>query len=336
MILVDQQRTMDRAVLRWSEDRNVYINKIAARLHEDPGVARALEGTKQGVEWLLKSWLCLEEVLEYDGRWTDEQNRLAMALVGPRVELRDSYCTMLAESDAAELADLVKNESDVVGTGARTISECPGSRRPVDGRGRDAHRGGCRDQAAPKARIQAQARPPPRQGRAAGRPRRSRCGSSSGRRSTACAGSEPVPEPEPVVSSIRSKPVQEPDPPNRPKTSNAAFNFLKKRSMRDAFEIPATATAAAKRVSVAFPFPGGDPEPELDPDSEPETEVEVHDEAEVEPIPPAEPVIDRPQAAPVASNASRVATANQRREQERRKHRALEKKARKAARRNRR
>ena len=51
------------------------------------------------MDWLLRTWRCLEEVVEFTGKWTDEQIRLALDLLAIRPELRDGYRTMMAEGD---------------------------------------------------------------------------------------------------------------------------------------------------------------------------------------------------------------------------------------------
>jgi hypothetical protein len=57
MKLVDLQRCMDRALLSWDSDRRAYVDALGARLPKDPArIARALEGTKQGADWLIERW----------------------------------------------------------------------------------------------------------------------------------------------------------------------------------------------------------------------------------------------------------------------------------------
>ena len=74
MKVIDLQRTMDRAVVCWDEDREIYIDKLSERLKIDPmGVSRALSRSKQGIAWLLKNWDELILALENQGLWTEEQ-----------------------------------------------------------------------------------------------------------------------------------------------------------------------------------------------------------------------------------------------------------------------
>ena len=156
----------------------------------------------------------------------------------------------------------------------------------------------------------------------------------------AAAGPAPAaPEsPPPVVSSTRPEPAQKPAPTPRPTISNAAWNYLQKRQDLEALELPETANSPAQRVAVRFPFPGGDAESEPVTEDEPEFEPESESESEpeAEPVVLAEAAAVRPQTAYVASHASRAAVANQHRDRDRKSRRDQEKKARKAARRNRR
>ena len=337
MIVIDLQRTMDRARLVWHDDRDVYIDQLVERLAVDSGVGRALTRSRQGVDWLLKTWKCLEEVVAYAGEWTQDQFRLAMDMLSIRPELRDGYYKMLVEGDdfteimTQEIAQLEENLKHSLVALDHAEQSLAAAGMPME-EDKDTKR--LRKQIS-KVKLDY---------------RRAKAELDDSRAAAAAAAAGPPPgppptppppppqAPEPVASSIRTEPDADPDPPPRPKTSNAAFNFLQKRSLQDAFEIPATATAPAKYVSTSFPFPGGDPEPEPAAESEPESERDSEAEAQavVEAVSVAEPAAVRPRPAGVETNASRAAAANQRREQERRKRLAQEKKARKAARRNRR
>src|SRR5207302_6849310 len=74
MTLVDLQRCLDRAAFCWDSDRRAYVDNLGARLSKDPArVARALERTKQGTDWLLERWEGLGEVLHTNGAWDEPQ-----------------------------------------------------------------------------------------------------------------------------------------------------------------------------------------------------------------------------------------------------------------------
>ena len=109
--LIDLQRTRDRTVLCWDSDRSVYIDELGARLSEDPeGVKRALERTKQGVEWLLIHLYGLLDVLESNGTWDERPSRLASNLLCTRSKFRQGCRKPAAEAE--DLAALVAREVD--------------------------------------------------------------------------------------------------------------------------------------------------------------------------------------------------------------------------------
>ena len=109
--LIDLQRTRDRTVLCWDSDRSVYIDELGARLSEDPeGVKRALERTKQGVEWLLIHLYGLLDVLESNGTWDERRSRLASNLLCTRSQFRQGCRKPAAEAE--ELAALIVREVD--------------------------------------------------------------------------------------------------------------------------------------------------------------------------------------------------------------------------------
>jgi hypothetical protein len=109
MAIVDLQRIIDRAGHCWDRDRRGYVEDLGARLAKDPArVAWALEGTKQGADWMLLRWQGLGEVLQARGGWDEAQRRLAFDLLGVPHELRDGSLKVPPEADAEALAGLVK------------------------------------------------------------------------------------------------------------------------------------------------------------------------------------------------------------------------------------
>ena len=323
MKVIDLQRTMDRALLVWDQDRGVYIDQLVQTLAEDAGVGRALARSKQGVAWLLQTWRGLSDVLKITGKWTDDQIRLGLDLAGIRSELREAYWPKLATGTTEERAQFV---SDQVTMLEQSLEE---SLNSLDWANQSMAAAGMpMEEDADTKRIRKQ------ESRVKLDYRRAKAELEESRAQAAAAAaspeSAPASEPEPVASSSRTTPAPDPDPPPRPKTSHAAMNFLEKRSELMGFDIPATATAAARRVEVAPPFPGG--EPQLQPPGEPEPVSE----SESEPDGLDEPAAYLPHRGSVVSKAMQAAVAAHSREQERRKARVLEKKARKAARRRRR
>ena len=330
--VVDLQRTMDRAVLCWDEDREDYIDSLVAKLGKVPGVARALARSKQGADWLRTTWMALGDVLEINGTWDDEQRRLAHALLDTPAALVQGSKTIAAESDTASLAIIVKQELDRIERRLRRyLLAMDDAYRSMAAAGmpmeEDAETRRLRKQESKLKLDLRRAKAELLDSRAQSRGRRGR-------------PTPAAPEPPPVVASVRPQPAREPDPTPRPKTSKAAFKYLLERSELDSFDLPETATSPAQRVHVRLPFPGGDPQPQPDPESEPEPglepEPEFEPEPEAEPVGLAEPAAVRPQTACVASHASREAAASRRRDRDRKLLRDKEKRARKAARRNRR
>jgi hypothetical protein len=335
MQVVDLQRTMDRALLCWDDDREIYIDTLVSKLGTVPGVARALARSKQGAVWLLQTWMGLSFVLDTNSTWDADQRRLALDLIDMRHELHSGNGMITAETDAADLARIVKEEMDhlerrlesyLIATddAARSMSAAG---MPLE---EDAETKRLRKQ---EARLKLDYR-------------RAKAELLESRAQAAAQAAGPAPAPvsastptqSPVISSTRAEADEETGPRPRPKTSNAAYNFLMKRSMLDAFDVPATAMSPAQRVAVQIPFPGGDPQPQPVPESERESELETETEADVddEPVSSAEPGAVLPPKTCVGSHASRAAVANQQRDRDRQMRRAREKKARKAARRNRR
>ena len=312
-------------MLCWDEDREDYIDSLVAKLGKVPGVARALAKSKQGADWLRTTWMALGDVLEINGTWDDEQRRLAHALLDTPAALVQGSKTITAESDTASLAIIVKQELDRIDERLRRYLLA------MD----DAYRsmaaaGMPREEDAETKRLRKQ------EARLKLDYRRAKAELLESRAQAAAAAAgpppaAPAPEPPPVVASVRPQPAREPAPTPRPKTSQAAFKYLLERSELDSFDLPETATSPAQKVHVRLPFPGGDPQPQPDLESEPEPEFEPEPELVLR----AEPAAVQPQTACVASHASRAAAANKHRDRDRKSLRDQQKKARKAARRNR-
>ena len=336
MKVVDLQRTMDRAVLCWDEDRELYVNELVSRLGTVPGVAKALGETKQGAGWLLGTWMSLGDVLKANGLWDEEQRTLVFNLLDTRHELRKGNLTIMAEDDTESLALLVEEQIGWIEEKLqRYLFATDDADRAMAAAGMPM------EENAGTKRIRKQ------EGKLKLEYRRAKAEllESRAQAAAAAAGGAPAaPEsPSPVVSSTRPEPAQKPAPTPRPTTSNAAWNYLQRRQTLEALELPETANSPAKRVAVRLPFAGGDPEPEPAPeaecDCEPEPEPDFETEADVEAeaaVVVAERAAVRPRTASVATNASRAAGANQHRDRDRKARRAQEKKARKAARRKRR
>ncbi len=86
--IVVEQTT--RARLVWDEDRRVEAVTLAARLPKRPDlVARQLEASRHGVEWMVATWSRLAEGLDESGGWTDREAAHALDLLGIPVGLRE-------------------------------------------------------------------------------------------------------------------------------------------------------------------------------------------------------------------------------------------------------
>jgi hypothetical protein len=328
MQVVDLQRTMDRAILCWDDDRSVYVDQLVTKLGRVPGVARALARSKQGAEWLLQSWMGLSDILETNGSWDDEQRRLALDMVDMRKELRNGNRLITPETEKEDLAQIVTDE---VGRLEERLKRYLLATDDADRA--MAAAGMPMEEDADTKRLRKQA------ARLKLDYRRTKAELLEGRAQAAAADAGPAPAASaapaasttaPVESSIRSTSDEETGPTPRPKTSSTAFDFLQKRSLLDGLDLPETAKSPAKIVTVQFPFRGG--EPAAQPGSEPEPELEHV----TQPVSRVEPAAVQPQTAGASSHASRAAAAKPHPDRERKLRRDQEKKARKAARRRRR
>ena len=321
MKVIDHQRTMDRAALSWHDDRGVYVDALVLRLESDPGVARALARSRQGVDWLLHTWTGLSDMLLISDKWTDDQISLVMNLMGIRPELRDGYRkdiggapheeqVTLADAQRKNLLELRKTSLDALDWSARMTAFAgmpmeeddetkrlrkQESRVKLDYR--RAFETLMQSQAAATAAAAGEPPPPPPTPRPPRKPK-------------------PKPDPAPVAS-VGKDAEEDSDPPARPVITKAGANFLTKRLELQTFEVPATETAPARTMRVQMAFPGGDPvvDSELDPDLEFE---------------------DGPDAERDTAARQTASDASRRREKDRRNRRAQVKKARKMARRRRR
>ena len=332
MMVIDRQRTMDRAVVCWDDDRDIYIDKLAEGLATNPvGVSRALGRSKQGVAWLLKMWDALIDAHDTNGSWDQDQCHMAMNLLGYPVEVRNGSRAITPETAADVVDQVVTTELNRLDERLkRSLFATDSAEQALAAVGMPMEE----DAQAKRLRKD--------EGRLRLAYRRAKAEllESRDRAAAAAAGPAPASASAPaaaVASKVRKDPDAEPGPRPRPKTSTAAGNFALKKSMLEGFEIPATATTPAQVVKVQLPFPGGDAstesEVELECDDEHECEPESKAQCEAEPVCVAEHISVLPQRACVAAHASAASAVNKRRERERHQRRALEKKARKAARR---
>ena len=92
-------------------ETHTYI-QLVKDLGKVPGVAAALGQSKQGAEWLLRTWRGLLKVVEKHGKWSEEESRLVLDLLEIRAELRSGFLTILADDDKDGLILIVTEEMD--------------------------------------------------------------------------------------------------------------------------------------------------------------------------------------------------------------------------------
>jgi len=106
---VNRLRAIDQAGLCWDSDRRAIIDNLGARLQKDCGrVSRALERTKQGVDWLLERLDGLELAIANHGGLDEVQYTLLLDVLGVQVELRNGGHTVPARTAGPALAARVR------------------------------------------------------------------------------------------------------------------------------------------------------------------------------------------------------------------------------------
>jgi hypothetical protein len=108
---VNIELIIEEAATRWEEERMFQARTIAGRLVQDPeGVARTLEQTRHGAEYLLSEWRTLGAMIEEMGGLSEWQRRLAFDLLGVPHRLRHGTTAVPAGNDKLALLDLVNCE----------------------------------------------------------------------------------------------------------------------------------------------------------------------------------------------------------------------------------
>jgi hypothetical protein len=106
---VNRLRAIDQAGLCWESDQRGIIDKLGARLQKDCGrVSRALERTKQGVDWLLDRLDGLELAIANHGGLDEVQYGLLLDVLGVLIELRNGGHSVPARTDGPALAARVR------------------------------------------------------------------------------------------------------------------------------------------------------------------------------------------------------------------------------------
>ncbi|WZO95742.1 hypothetical protein EP7_002710 [Isosphaeraceae bacterium EP7] len=76
----------------WADERRAETANFARALPRKPDViAPRLASTAPGCDWLLARWDALGLALDHAGGWTDDQNKLALDLLGIPLDLRDDH-----------------------------------------------------------------------------------------------------------------------------------------------------------------------------------------------------------------------------------------------------
>ena len=111
-----------RALSTWDDDRSLEAKALGKRLASSPEeVAALLRKTPQGCDWLIDRWAQLAYAArEGDGRWTDEQTRLAFDLLGTPREFRQGRAPGVVLDRYGEVVDEAK---DPVAVARRQVDE---------------------------------------------------------------------------------------------------------------------------------------------------------------------------------------------------------------------
>ncbi len=106
---VNRLRAIDQAGLCWDSDQRSITDNLGARLQKDCGrVSKALERTKQGVDWLLDRLDGLELAIATQGGLDELQYTFLLDVLGVQVELRNGGHTVPARTDEPALAARVR------------------------------------------------------------------------------------------------------------------------------------------------------------------------------------------------------------------------------------
>jgi len=120
-----------RAGLRWDEDRKLATEELGAKLPKAPAkVARQLQSTARGCDWMIDRWGRLLGILDAVGAWDGAQTALAFDLLGVPADLRTGP-SPLAEG-AESRREVARAEVD------RLRSLKAGGLTALDGHERDA------------------------------------------------------------------------------------------------------------------------------------------------------------------------------------------------------
>jgi hypothetical protein len=108
---VNRLRAIDQAGLCWDTDQRAVVDNLGSRLQKDCGrVSKALERTKQGVDWLLERLGGLDLAIATQGGLDEVQYTLLLDVLGVLVELRNGGHTVPARTDEPALAARVRTE----------------------------------------------------------------------------------------------------------------------------------------------------------------------------------------------------------------------------------
>ncbi|WZP00767.1 hypothetical protein EP7_002418 [Isosphaeraceae bacterium EP7] len=81
-----------RATNCWADERKAEIARVARTLPRRPEeIAARLSITAPGCDWMIDRWRALGHALDKSGAWTDEQEALALDLLGVEGTLRDLH-----------------------------------------------------------------------------------------------------------------------------------------------------------------------------------------------------------------------------------------------------
>jgi hypothetical protein len=97
-----------RASICWDDDRRLLAEQLGQNLSKRPAlVARQLERTPQGCDWLRERWEALGRILDKNGEWSVAERSLALDLLGTPIDLREDSARLVGD-----LNTVVRQEVD--------------------------------------------------------------------------------------------------------------------------------------------------------------------------------------------------------------------------------
>jgi hypothetical protein len=101
-----------RAFLWWDDDRKLAVEQLAQGLAKRPSlIAKQLERSVHGCDWLRERWEALGRILARKGDWSDAERSLALDLLGTPADLRDDAGQLSGDRQALVQQELARLEA---------------------------------------------------------------------------------------------------------------------------------------------------------------------------------------------------------------------------------